>query len=78
MVRREFRCRREDSVLIYCILESHEGMGFYSTLDHSAGDRGREIELFVPLGHEAEADAVLADLASKGCEMIELTEGDSA
>lgn len=60
-------------MLIYCILESHEGMGFYSTLDHSDGDRGREIELFVPHGHEREANAVLDELESTAG-LIEFTE----
>jgi hypothetical protein len=60
--RRKIRVRREDSVFVYWVLESHEGAVAYSTLEHKAGDPHRDLMIFVPPGQEAAADFALRSL----------------
>ena len=45
---RRIRVRKEDSAFVYCILESHEGIASYSTLDHPVGALYRDLELTIP------------------------------
>lgn len=61
-LRRKIRVRKEDSAFVYCVLESHEGIAAYSTLDFKPGDPHRDLMVFVPPGFVEEADAVLKSL----------------
>ncbi len=61
-LRRKFRVRREDSVFVYWVLESHEGAVAYSTLEHKPGDPHRDLMIFVPPGQEAASERVLRSL----------------
>jgi hypothetical protein len=60
--RRKIRVRREDSVFVYWILEAHEGVVAYSTLEHKPGDSHRDLMIFVPPGQEAAAERALRSL----------------
>lgn len=60
--RRRIRVRKEDSAFVYCILESHEGIVSYSTLEHRPGDPHRDLELQIPAGLAFEVDEVLKEL----------------
>ena len=61
-IQRKIRVRREDSVFVYWVLESHEGTVAYSTLEHRPGDAHRDLVIFVPPGQEAAADHLLRSL----------------
>lgn len=61
-LRRRIRVAKEESVFLYNILESHEGIVAYSTLPHRAGDLHRDLELYIPPDFEAETDALLRNL----------------
>jgi len=41
------RTRKEDSALLYHLLEAHEGLVSYSTLPHQKHDAFRDLELLV-------------------------------
>ncbi len=47
-IRRKIRVRKEDSVFVYFILESYEGITSYSTLPFDKGDLHRDLELRIP------------------------------
>ncbi|MCM2277289.1 MAG: DUF4911 domain-containing protein [Oligoflexia bacterium] len=57
--------RKEDSVFVYWVLESHEGVVSYSTLDFVAGDPHRDLELRIPPGFEEEVDGLLNRLGDQ-------------
>lgn len=61
-VRRVIRVSKEDSAYVYAILESHEGIASYSTLDHRVGEPHRDLELLIPVSRLAEAERVLNEL----------------
>ncbi len=56
------RVRKEDSAFVYCILESHEGITSYSTLDGQPGDAFRDLELRIPPDMLSEVLEVLKSL----------------
>ena len=56
------RTRKEDSAFVYAVLEAHEGIASYSTLDHPAGAPFRDLRLVIPAAFEQEVDQVLRDL----------------
>jgi hypothetical protein len=68
---RRIRVRKEDSAYVYCILESHEGITSYSTLDHQAGDPFRDLELQIPFDFVDEVNRVLKDLGDMIYELSE-------
>ena len=39
------RVDKKDSAFTYFILEAHEGLSFYSTLEHQEGDGFRDIDI---------------------------------
>ena len=59
---RKIRCRKEDSAFIYCILESHEGIVSYSTVDYGAGQAHRDLELRIPPDFAEEVERVMKEL----------------
>lgn len=59
---RRIRVRKEDSAFVYFILEAHEGIVSYSTLDFRKGDPHRDLELRVPPDFAAEVNRVLERL----------------
>jgi hypothetical protein len=61
-IQRRIRVKKEDSAFVYCILESHEGIASYSTLDSKTGDAHRDLELTVPEGSREEVDRILKEL----------------
>jgi hypothetical protein len=61
-LRRKIRVRKEDSAFVYCVLESHEGIAAYSTLDFKPGDPHRDLMVFIPPDFEHEAELVLNSL----------------
>ncbi len=61
-VKKTIRVRKQDSVFIYNIFESHEGITSYSTLDFSNGDLYRDLELRIPPDYLIEVDEILKQL----------------
>lgn len=61
-LQRRIRVRKEDSAFVYMVLESHEGICSYSTLDHEASEAHRDLELTVPLDFEEDVERVLKEL----------------
>jgi hypothetical protein len=64
-VRRRIRVRREDSAFVYFVLEAHEGVTSYSTLDHVPGDLHRDLELLYSRDCEGEVEEVLRSLGTR-------------
>ena len=56
------RLRKEDTAFLYFLLESHEGICSYSTLDFETGDPYRVMELRIPPDFVAEVEDLLASL----------------
>jgi hypothetical protein len=48
------RVAKADSAFVYFILESNEGLSFYSTLEHNEGDLFRDILIHSPIEHRDE------------------------
>lgn len=61
-VRRRIRVRKEDSAFVYCILESHEGITAYSTLDGEPHSPYRDLDLQIPPNFVEEVSEVLEQL----------------
>lgn len=59
---RKIRVQKEDSVFVYAIMESHEGVISYSTLEHPPGALHRDLELTIPWSLREEAEKILDDL----------------
>jgi hypothetical protein len=59
---RRIRVKKEDSVFVYFILESHEGLTSYSTLDYPVGALYRDLELRMSPDFVTEVDEVLQSL----------------
>ena len=57
--------RKEDSVFVYFILESHEGICSYSTLPLEPGARHLDMLLRIPPDFEKEVQEVLDQLGDK-------------
>ena len=57
------RVRKEDSAFVYFVLESHEGITAYSTLDFKAEDPYRDLQLMIPPDFIGEVRDLLAELA---------------
>ncbi len=68
-LRRRIRVRREDSVYVYCIFESYEGIVSYSTLGFKPGDPYRDLELTIPQSFAAEVDELLKLLGDQVYEL---------
>lgn len=56
------RVRKEESAFVYFILESHEGIVSYSTLDFARGDLHRDLELRIPPDFVEEVEGLLGRL----------------
>jgi hypothetical protein len=61
-IQRKIRVRKEDSAFVYFVLEAHEGVTAYSTLDFKPGDPHRDLMLFVPPDFASDADRIIASL----------------
>ena len=61
-IRKVIRVKKEDSAFVYFILESHEGICSYSTLDFKPGDAFRDLELRIPPDMIQEVEEVLKSL----------------
>lgn len=72
MLKKVIRVRKEDSAFVYNVLESHEGIAFYSTLDSAPGDAHRDIELSVPLDFVEELKQVLQSMEEEGIPIHEI------
>lgn len=58
----QVRTKKEDSARLYHILEAHEGLTAYCTLEHRRGEQHRDVELiFAPESH-ADVLALIEDL----------------
>jgi DUF438 domain-containing protein len=61
------RTSKEDSALLYHILEAHEGLTAYSTIDYQVHDRIRghirDVELLIPPERVNEVKELLAELS---------------
>ncbi len=68
-VTKRIRVRKEDSAFVYFILESHEGITSYSTLDHKTGELFRDLELRTPFHFVDEVQALLHELGDLICEI---------
>lgn len=53
------RLTKESSSFLYFILESNEGLCFYSTLPYEIGDENRDIELNIPIEFEGNVLSLL-------------------
>ena len=58
-ISKKIRVKKEDSAFVYFILESHEGITSYSTLDFQAGDAFRDLELKIPPDFVAEVEELI-------------------
>ncbi len=61
---KNIRVKKEDSVFVYWILESHEGVVSYSTLPHVQGEAFRDLELRYTASQKEELGRVLESLGS--------------
>ena len=61
-VRRKIRVRKQDSAFVYFILEAHEGITAYSTLDGKPEDAFRDLLLQTPPDFVGEVDQLLEQL----------------
>jgi hypothetical protein len=61
-VRKRIRVKKEDSVFIYWILESYEGIASYSTLEFKVGDPHRDLELRIPPDFLNEVEELLKQM----------------
>ena len=57
------RSKKEDSAFIYHILESHEGLTAYRTLDHIPHEQTRDVELIFSAESLADVRSLLKELA---------------
>ncbi len=60
------KTHKEDSALIYHLLEAHEGLAAYSTLDSPQGDPFRELELWVTDSCLSDVLALLEEWTQEG------------
>lgn len=58
-IRKRIRVAKADSVFVYWILESYEGIAAYSTLEFLPEDRHRDLELQIPPDFKDEVNALL-------------------
>jgi hypothetical protein len=58
------RTTKEDSAMIYNLLEAHEGLAAYSTLPYKPHDRFRDLELLVTRELKADLEALLHEQRS--------------
>lgn len=70
-VRRTLRVRKEDSALVYFILEAQEGITAYSTLEFKPEDAHRDLLLLVPPDFQTEVDRLVKDLGELVYELKE-------
>jgi hypothetical protein len=59
------RTKKEDSVLIYNLLEAHEGWAAYTTLPFAANDPYRDLILIVPNDFQNAVKELLESLNDK-------------
>lgn len=59
VVKIRVRVRSEDSAFVYFVMEAHEGVMSYRTLDHQEGVAYRDLEVLIPASQEAEGIQVL-------------------
>ncbi len=62
--------KKQDSAFVYAILESHEGIASFTTLDSPPGCMYRDVELNVPNCFINEVDFVLSKLKDVACEIV--------
>ncbi len=62
-VARRIRVRKDQQAYVYNILESHEGVASYSTLDHKPGDGHRDLLLSIPVAFLSEVEELLTRLS---------------
>ena len=62
------RTKKQDSAFMYHVLEGHEGVASYSTLDFRTADPHRDMELWVTQDFVADVKELLMDLG----EMVEI------
>jgi hypothetical protein len=65
------RTKKEDSALIYHLLEAHEGLTTYSTMDFRTADPHRDLELWIPQNFVVDVKALLMDWA----DFVQVLEG---
>ncbi len=63
-VLKRIRVRKEDSAYVYAILEAHEGICSYSTLDCPPGTPYRDLELQIPVAYLEDVERVIQALGS--------------
>ncbi len=61
-IKKQIRVSKQDSAFVYAILESHEGICSYSTLDFQLQDAHRDLELTIPVWFLTECEWVLGEL----------------
>ena len=59
---RRIRVKKADSAFVNSVLESHDGVASYSTLDFHVGDLYRDLELRIPPTSMEELDEILTSL----------------
>ena len=57
------RVPKDQAAFVYFILESHEGLCFYSTLDHEKGQLYRDIDIKGSTDFQADVDHILETLS---------------
>lgn len=62
VILKRIRVSKKDSAFVYAVLESHEGICSYSTLDFNLQDNFRDLELAIPVSMESECREVLKQL----------------
>lgn len=64
-LRKVLRVAKEESALLYALLEAHEGLTSLSTLPHREGDLHRDVELLYPADQAPELERVLTPWRAK-------------
>jgi len=62
-VRKRIRVRREDSAFVYFVLEAHEGVTSYSTLEYRPEDLHRDLELLYSPEFAGDVERILRGLS---------------
>lgn len=61
-IQKRIRTLKKDSAFVYAVLEAHEGITQYSTLDFVRGSDHRDLELLVSPDFLGDLNAMLEDL----------------
>lgn len=63
-IKKRIRAPKEETVFLYALLESYEGLASYSTVDYSSSKPYRDMELRFSVDFKEDIDRLLSQLES--------------